>query len=113
MLSIYNAIRAGIDDLGYVLRVLHNVGLVARWKQIGQTLQVDEGSLQAIRGDPSDCLLQVVALWLNGQTRLPDHGEPSWWRVVWVVADEQGGNKLRPARMSIARKYKGKRYNLR
>ena len=95
---------AGIDDLGYVLRVLHNVGVQSRWLQIGQTLQINEGSLQAIKGDPSYCLLQVIVLWLRGQTRLRD--QPSWWRVVWAVANEHGGNELRSAKI-IAKKYKG------
>lgn len=90
-----------MSDLGYVLRILHEKGLLASWKQIGQTLKVD---VSAIHGDPSLCLLQVVAAWLRGETRLED--PPSWWRVVWAVADKLGGNKYRQAR-EIALRYKG------
>ena len=92
-----------MDDLGYVLRVLHDVELEASWRPLGQVLKII--GLGAISGDPSDCLLQVVVSWLRGHTRLEDES-PSWWRVIWAVADEQGGRMFQPARR-IAKQDKG------
>ena len=89
-----------MDDLGYVLRVLHDADMEAKWKEIGQVLRVRD--LNDITADSG--LLQVVASWLKRYTRLSD--PPSWWRVVWAVADQQGGDSSQSAR-SIAKKYKG------
>ena len=90
----------------HVVRELHSVGLAAKWRQIGQTLKVSNDVMTGLRGDPSVCLLHVVYNWLSGQTRLLDRDQPSWWRVVWVVADKLGGNKQRSAR-EIAKKCSG------
>ena len=83
-------------DLGQVLRVLHDAGLAAKWRAIGQTLTVSDADLTAFdsrfSGDSSLCLLQVVASWLRGQKRFLD--PPSWWRLVWAVADPQGGGTV-------------------
>ena len=90
----------------HVVRELHKVGLTARWKKIGQTLKVSSDVLDSLSGDSNVCLLYVVYNWLSGQTRLPDRDRPSWWRVVWVVADKLGGYKPTSAR-EIAKKCKG------
>ena len=87
---------SGPGDLGQVLRVLHDAGLAAKWRAIGQTLTVSNDDLAGFNtrfnGDPSLCLLQVVASWLCGQMRHPD--PPSWWRLVRAVADPQGGDTV-------------------
>ena len=84
---------SGPSDLGQVLRVLHDAGLAAKWRAIGQTLTVSDADLSDFEarfsGDSSLCLLQVVASWLRGQKRHPD--PPSWCRLVWAVADPHGG----------------------
>ena len=83
-------------DLGQVLKILHDAGLAAKWRAIGQTLTVSDANLAGFdarfSGDPSLCLLQVVASWLHGQKRLPN--PPSWWMLVWAVADPQGGGTV-------------------
>ena len=79
-----------------MLRVLHDAGLAAKWRAIGQTLTVSDDDLAGFEvrfsGDPSLCLLQVVASWLRGETRLSN--PPSWWLLVWAVADPQGGGTV-------------------
>ena len=91
-----------------MLRVLHDAGLAARWRAIGQTLTVSDDDLAGFdarfSGDPSLCLLQVVDSWLHGETRLPD--PPSWWLLVWAVADPQGGGTVNEG-MRIAAMFKG------
>ena len=91
-----------------MLRVLHGAGLVAKWRAIGQTLTVSDADLAGFdarfSGDPSLCLLRMVASWLRGQKR---HLEPpSWCRLVWAVADPQGGGK-RHEGLKIAASIKG------
>ena len=87
---------SGLGDLGQVLRVLHDAGLAEKWRAIGQTLTVSDADLADFNTqfgcDSSFCLLQMVALWLCGQKRLPD--PPSWWRLVRAVADPQGGDTV-------------------
>ena len=98
----------GADDLEHVLRVLHDADLAAKWRAIGQTLTISDGDLDGFdtrfKGDPDLCLLQVVATWLRGQTRLQDR--PSWRRVVWVIADPSGGDQPR-AGYEVAKKLRG------
>ena len=83
-------------DLGQVLRVLHDAGLAAKWRAIGKTLTVSDADLAGFdarfSGDPSLCLLHMVTSWLRGQKRLLD--PPSWRRLVWAVADPQGGGTV-------------------
>ena len=54
-----------LQDLQYVLRVLHDAGLAAKWRAIGQILTISDGDLDGFdtkfKGDPDLCLLQVVA----------------------------------------------------
>ena len=91
-----------------MLRVLHDVGLAAKWRAIGQTLTICDGALDGFdikfKGDPDLCLLQVVATWLRGQTRLQDC--PSWQTMVSVIADPSGGDLPR-AGYEVAKKLKG------
>ena len=98
----------GQEDLQYVLRVLHDAGLAAKWRAIGQTLTISDGDLDGFdikfKGDPDLCLLQVVATWLRGQTRL--QYRPSWRRVVSVIADPSGGDRPR-AGYEVAKKLEG------
>ena len=97
-----------IRDLGYVLRVLHDAGLAAKWESIGQTLTVPDGELASIKtkfeGDPNLCLLHVIATWLNGQKRSSD--PPSWEGLIRMIADPCGGCKRRAA-LQVAEKFKG------
>ena len=92
----------GIEDLGYVVRLFHDLNLAAKWKEIGQTLQV---KVEGVKRDPKSGLLHVVASWLQGHTSLKDP-PPSLKGVVWVIADERGGNNLRSA-MHAVRRIKG------
>ena len=91
-----------------MLRVLHGAGLVVKWRAIGQTLTVSDADLAGFdarfSGDPSLCLLQMVASWLRGQKRHPD--PPSWCRLIWAVADPLGGGKHHEG-LKIAASFKG------
>ena len=93
--SLLLVFTSGIDDLGCVVRVFHDAGLAAKWQSIGQTLTVPDSQLESIstqfNNDMSLCLLHCMAAWLRGQKELADL--PSWWRVVWVIADPLGGDK--------------------
>ena len=97
-----------LQDLQYVLRVLHDAGLAAKWRAIGQILTISDGDLDGFdtkfKGDPDLCLLQLVAAWLRGQAGPQDC--PSWWRVVSVIADPSGGDLPR-AGYEVAKKLKG------
>ena len=99
---------SGIDDLGQVLRVLHDAGLDAKWRAIGQILTVSDANLVGFdarfSGDPSLCLLHVVATWLCGQKIFPS--PPLRWRLVYAVADPQGGGTVLKG-MEIAATFKG------
>ena len=93
-----------------MLRVIHDVGLDDRWLQIGQTLTVHglTGFERRFRDDQSLCLLHAMVAWLKEQKRLSD--PPSWWRLVWAVADPLGGDNRRQAQ-KIAANFKGA-YNI-
>ena len=98
-----------IGDPDFVLRVLLVAELAGLWQAVGQTLTILDSDLNSVnkqfRGDSNLCLLHTMAAWLNGRKRLAD--PPSWWRVVWAIADPLGGDMPRVA-ASIAAKFKGK-----
>ena len=97
---------AGIENLGYVVRIFHELDLASKWQSIGQTLQVSvDGLSEQFNHNPKSCLLHVIATWLQGQTTLTDP-PPSWKGVVWVIADDFGGGTYRGAQ-GVAKKFKG------
>lgn len=97
-----------MDDLGYVLRVLYDAGMVPVWLAIGQTLTVPDSELNIInfkfKGYPKLCLLHMIVAWLRGNSKLEE--PPSWWRLVWAIADRHGGDNPLKAKY-IAAKFKG------
>ena len=53
-----------MDDLYDVKREL--LPVAARWKDIGLALGLGSSELDEIENDSSDCLTEVLTLWLNG-----------------------------------------------
>ena len=94
-----------MTDLADILKVLHDAKLVPKWKDIGQTLRISDEDLDTfIDDDTSFSLLRMVVSWLEGNSSLRD--DPSWWRLMWAVADPHGGDKPREG-MRIATMIKG------
>ena len=87
------------DDLGCVVRVLHDAGVAVKWQSIGQTLTVHNDKLESIQKEfvhkTNFCLLHCIAAWLKGQKMETD--SPSWSKVVQVIADPLGGDNPREA----------------
>ena len=95
-----------------MLRVIHDAGLVDKWREIAQSLTVSGGDLDGFHttfsGDQSLCLLHSMAAWLNGQKR--SRNPATWCEVVRAVADPAGGGKQLEAKR-IAKNYKGACYH--
>ena len=68
----------------------------AKWKHIGIALRLKPAKLQEIAathlGNPSDCILEVLINWLNKNYNTEKFGEPTWRRIVEVVADPAAGD---------------------
>ena len=80
----------------------------SKWKDIGIAFRLKSGKLKAIKaeclGNPSDCLRDVLIDWLNRNYNTEKFGEPTWQRVVEVIAHPAaGGNRSLAA--SIAKKH--------
>ena len=96
-----------INDLRYVVRAMYP--LAEKWKEIGQTLGVRnlEATEKKFQGDPERCWIAMLGDWLHEQyDKHVNPDLPSWWKVVWVTVDPQGGDKLQRARF-IANNYRG------
>ena len=91
------------DDLHDVITLLK--GVVTKWKAIGTAFRLKQSKLREIQvanhGNPEDCLRSVLDNWLNRNYNVTKFGEPSWRRVVEVVADPAAGDNVVLAR-SIA-----------
>ena len=84
---------AEIDDLFDVKRKLEPVA--ARWKSLGLALRLDPDKLKVIERndrDCSDCLTEVLTLWLKKNYNSRRFGEPSWELLATAVRDPAGGN---------------------
>ena len=69
--------------------------VAGRWKNIGLALGLDYNKLSGIetqRSNNSDCLMEMLSLWLNKAYDLTKFGEPTWQRLSEAVRDKAGGN---------------------
>lgn len=79
------------------------VDVSAKWKVIGVAFRLKSGKLKEIAasnqtGNPSDCLYEVLVNWVNRNYNTERFGEPTWRRVVEVVADSSAGDNAALAR---------------
>ena len=84
--------------------------MAARWRDVGTALRLKSGDLDTIdakhRGNPQDCLTDVVMCWLKRNYNTKRFGEPTWRKLVGVVAHEAAGGNVALAR-EIARRHSG------
>ena len=81
------------DDLSFVLDALNEV--VSQWKIIGVHFGLKLSKLNEIeeanRGDLKKCFLDMVTNWLCRNYNVKKFGEPSWRKVVEVMANPAAG----------------------
>ena len=103
---IYLFIHTEIEDLRYVVRVLQP--LENKWENIGTVLRVR--NLDTIKKkfptEPQRCLIAMLSDWLNGQYDTQRGKPPSWWMVVFALADRGGGDNRQRAEY-VAKNHKG------
>jgi hypothetical protein len=86
----------GEDDLRAVLKALMEV--LSEWKMIGIDFGIKSSKLKEIEethhGNPKKCLVDVLTSWLNGNYDSGKFGQPSWRKVVEVVANPVAGDNV-------------------
>ena len=84
----------GIDDLVDVKRFLKNV---VDWQSLGLELGLLYPTLKRIKkeqhGDISDCVMEMLAAWLQQQDNVSRKGVPSW-SVLRTALRSIGENEL-------------------
>lgn len=81
-----------------------------KWKSVGAGLRIKPSKLKEIGaahpGDPAECLSDVVTVWLNKDYNWQKFGEPTWRRIVEVIAEPAAGGNPAVA-YSIAESHSG------
>ena len=93
ILHVATEIFIGIDDLFDVKSKL--IEVAGQWKNIGLALRLKNHQLQTIedsKKDVSDCLTDMLTLWLNKTHDISIYGVPSWQILSNAVRDPAGGN---------------------
>ena len=71
------------------------IDIVAKWKSIGIAFGLKSGKLNEIESshprDAAECLNDVLINWLNKNYNFKKFGNPTWKKVVDVIADPAGG----------------------
>jgi len=102
-------VLTGEQDLHDVLST--TIEVAARWKFIGDTFRLSDGTLEIIRADCSDskaCLQEVISKWLRKSGYdSQQYGSPTWRWVVEAVASPAGGDNPELARRIAAQHPKG------
>ena len=84
----------GIDDLASVRRVLKNL---VDWQSLGLELGILYPTLKKIKkeqqGEISDCMMEMLAAWLQQQDNVSQNGVPSW-SVLRTALEEIGERQL-------------------
>ena len=69
----------GIDDLASIKKLLKNV---VDWQSLGLELGLLYPTLKKIKkeqqGEISDCMMEMLAAWLQRQDNVSQNGGPSW-----------------------------------
>ena len=70
---------------------------VVNWQSLGLALGLLYPTLKRIKkeqhGDISDCMMEMISLWLQQQDNVTQHGLPSW-TVLKAALEEIGENEL-------------------
>ena len=107
VLFVLLAVHSDLDDLFDVRKEL--IPVSAKWRSIGIALRLKPDILDGIKaedgGDPPACLTATVTEWLKRNYNVKRFGEPTWQKLVEVVADPTGGANMALAR-DMARKHK-------
>ena len=95
----FNLGNLKITDLMDAKNALFNAR--AKWRNIGSCIGVDEGTLDTMKGDDSDCLSDVLSHWLRGVYNPKEkNSKPRTWRTLIealrdkVVNEEAMASKL-------------------
>ena len=103
------AVYSDVDDLFDV--VMELIPVSAQWRNIGIALRLRSNTLDHIQavnsGNPTACLTSMLVQWLKLNYNVVKFGEPTWQRLVEVVANPAGGANMTLAR-DIARKHKAR-----
>ncbi len=101
--------RADEDDIHDLMEAL--VEVMDKWKLIGIALRLKPSKIRVIeeanRGNPSNCLMDVLTNWLDKNYNTVKFGEPSWRKIVEAVASPAAGDSNVLAE-SIASKHQRK-----
>ena len=85
----------GIDDL---LMVQMRLESLFRWKKLGLALGLGYPTLQKIeraqRDNVDDCMMEMLAAWLQQQDNVSRKGVPSAWSVLRTALEEIGEHQL-------------------
>ena len=90
---MYSSIYTGIDDLFEVQSFLNDI---VNWKRLGLALGLLYPTLQKIEKDydkVDDCMMEMLAAWLQQRGMVSQHGAPSW-SVLQTALRKIGENKL-------------------
>ena len=91
---MYSSIYTGIDDLCKVKRFLKDVN---DWQSLGLELGLRYPTLKRIkkeqREDINDCMMEMLAAWLQQQDNVSQAGPPSW-SVLQTALREIEENEL-------------------
>ena len=94
------------DDLRPVLKAL--IEVLSEWKPIGIGFGLKSSKLEEIEGTHHNnlkkCLIDVITNWLRKNYDTVKFGEPSWRKVVEIVADPAAGDNVVLAK-AIAEKH--------
>ena len=86
-------IYTGIDDLFEVQSFLNDI---VNWKRLGLALGLLYPTLQKIEKDydkVDDCMMEMLAAWLQQRDKVGQHGVPSW-SVLQTALRKIGENEL-------------------
>ena len=101
-------IHSGEEDIHDVYREVDS--LAGRWSNMCLALRIlpsDRSTIEAAhRGNPLDCLQDVVVKWLQKGYDYQKFGSPTWKMLVKAVGDPVGGNDTALAE-AIAKKHSG------
>lgn len=85
------------DDVNKELTPLAN-----RWKFIGAALGIPSTELDNIEssqhGLPEECLAKMVIAWLSKRYNTNSFGQPTWKKLIEVVAEPAAGNDAAQAK---------------
>ncbi len=101
------------DDLGDLMAAM--APAASKWNLIGTAFRLKSDRLDQIGaacpGSPEECLLKVFREWLHRNYNVGRFGEPSWVKVVGVMASPAGGNNYAQAK-SIASEHQRESFSL-